>query len=138
MSKENTTVAHRQTDGTIVQLADGSTKPLEDKTDWVRLRPMSDEEVTAAAANDPDAQPTTPSQWRTARRGPLTQTLRRALSQAQEEFAARYRISLGTLRDWEQGRCEPDQPGRAYLIVIACDPEGVMHMLSNPRPLLTP
>ena len=27
---------------------------------------------------------------------------------AQEEFAARFRIPLGTLRDWEQGRSEPD------------------------------
>jgi hypothetical protein len=43
----------------------------------------------------------------------------------QEEFAARYRIPLGTLRDWEQGRAEPDQPTRAYLTVIAHDPKGV-------------
>ena len=31
----------------------------------------------------------------------------------------RYRVPLGSLRDWEQGRCEPDQPARAYLAVIA-------------------
>jgi putative transcriptional regulator len=30
----------------------------------------------------------------------------------QEEFAARYHIPLGILRDWEQGRTEPDQPAR--------------------------
>jgi putative transcriptional regulator len=41
----------------------------------------------------------------------------------------RYRIPIGTLRDWEQGRCEPDQPARAYLIVIAHDPEGVLRAL---------
>ncbi|MDR5009525.1 transcriptional regulator, partial [Agrobacterium fabacearum] len=33
-------------------------------------------------------------------------------------------IPLGTLRDWEQGRSEPDQPARAYLKVIAVYPEG--------------
>jgi putative transcriptional regulator len=49
----------------------------------------------------------------------------RALALTQEEFAARYHISLGTLRDWEQGPSEPDQPARAYLTVIARDPEGV-------------
>lgn len=49
--------------------------------------------------------------------------IRRALSLTQEEFSARYQIPLGTLRDWEQGRSEPDQPARAYLKVIAADPE---------------
>ena len=51
------------------------------------------------------------------------------LGLTQEEFAARYRIPLGTLRDWEQGRSEPDQPARAYLTVIAHDPEGVRRAL---------
>ena len=42
----------------------------------------------------------------------------------QEEFSALYHIPLGTLRDWEQGRSEPDQPAHAYLKVIAVDPKG--------------
>ena len=134
MSKQNTIVAKRQSDGTVVQvLPDGSTKPLADKTDWARLRAMTDEEVTAAAMSDPDAQPMAPNQLRTARRLPRTKTLRRALALTQEEFAARYHIPLGTLRDWEQGRCEPDQPARAYLTVIAHDPEGVKRALAEKR-----
>jgi len=130
MSKKNTIVAKRRNDGTVVQVsADGSTKPLEDKTDWARLRAMTNEEVTAAALADADAQPRTPERLRKARRAPRTKTLRRALHLTQEEFAARYRIPIGTLRDWEQGRCEPDQPARAYLAVIAHDPEGVQRAL---------
>jgi len=70
-------------------------------------------------------------QLRTARRVPRTKTLRRALGLTQEEFAARYNIPLGTLRDWEQGRCEPDQPARAHLAVIAHDPEGVKRALAE-------
>src|SRR5579872_3762337 len=132
MSVKNIIVAKRQSDGRIVQaLPDGSTKPFEDKTDWNRLRAMTDEEVTAAAMSDPDARPLPPEQRRTARRVPRTKTLRRALSLTQEEFAARYHIPLGTLRDWEQGRCEPDQPARAYLTVIAHDPEGVKRALGR-------
>jgi putative transcriptional regulator len=132
MSKENTIVAKRRSDGTIVQvLPDGSTKPLKDKTDWARLRAMTDDEVNAAAMADPDARPMTPEQLRAARRVPRTKTLRRALGLTQEEFALRYHIPLGTLRDWEQGRCEPDQPSRAYLTVIAHDPEGVKRALSK-------
>jgi putative transcriptional regulator len=130
LSKKNTIVAKRQSDGTIVQvLADGSTKPLEDKTNWARLRAMTDEEVTAAARSDPNARPMTLKQLRSARRVPRTKTLRRALHLTQEEFATRYRIPIGTLRDWEQGRCEPDQPAQAYLTVIARDPEGVQRAL---------
>jgi len=132
MSKENTIAAKRQIEGTIVQvLPDGSTKPFEDKTDWERLRAMTDEEVIAAALTDPDALPLTPEQLRTAHRVPRTRTLRRALALTQEEFAAQYHIPIGTLRDWEQGRCEPDQPGRAYLTVIAHDPEGVKRALAG-------
>jgi putative transcriptional regulator len=135
MSKQNTIVAKRLSDGTLVRvLPDGSINPLEDKTDWARLRAMTDEEVTVAAMSDPDARPMTPEQFRTARRVPRTKTLRRALALTQEEFAARYHIPLGTLRDWEQGRCEPDQPARAYLTVIAHDPEGVKRALAE-RPL---
>ena len=66
-----------------------------------------------------------------AKRVPRIKTLRRALGLTQEEFAARYRIPLGTLRDWEQGRSEPDQPTRAYLTVIAHDPEGVRRALQS-------
>lgn len=134
MSKQNTIVARLQSDGTLVRvLADGTTKPLPDKTDWARVRAMTDEEVTAAARNDPDAQPMSAERLRSTRRVPRTKTLRRALALTQEEFAARYHIPLGTLRDWEQGRCEPDQPARAYLAAVAHDPEGVKRALMGKR-----
>ena len=132
MSKENIVVARRQSEGTLVKVfPDGSTGPMEDKTDWARLRAMTDEEIMAAAMTDPDARPLTDEQLRTARRVPRAKTLRRALALTQEEFAVRYHIPLGTLRDWEQGRCDPDQPARAYLTVIAHDPEGVQRTLAK-------
>ena len=40
-------------------------------------------------------------------------------------------IPIGTLRDWEQGRTEPDQANRAYLKVIAVDPEFVKRALAQ-------
>jgi putative transcriptional regulator len=72
----------------------------------------------------------TPAQLRTVRRVPRAKTLRRALALTQEEFATRYHIPLGAWRDWEQGRCAPDQPARAYLTVIAHDPEGAKRALA--------
>ncbi|HUB49747.1 MAG TPA: helix-turn-helix domain-containing protein [Acetobacteraceae bacterium] len=44
-----------------------------------------------------------------------------ALGLTQEEFSVRFRVPLGTVRDWEQGKTEPDQAARAYLKVIAAD-----------------
>lgn len=77
-----------------------------------------------------------PEEFHKARRVPRAKTLRRALGLTQEEFATRYQIPIGTLRDWEQGRAEPDQPARAYLKAIAGDPEGVQRALriGAPRP----
>ena len=51
----------------------------------------------------------------------------------QEAFAARYRIPVGTLRDWEQGRAEPDQAACAYLTVIAREPDVVLNALKPSR-----
>jgi putative transcriptional regulator len=135
MSKGNTIVAKVMSDGTLVQvLSDGTTRPLRDRTDWARVDAMTEEEVHAAAMADPDARPMTPEEMAKARRVPRVKTLRRALGLTQEEFAARYHIPLGTLRDWEQGRTEPDQPARAYLKVIASNPEWVSRALaSGPR-----
>ena len=99
------------------------------KHDWSRLDAMTDEKAHAAALNDPDARPVTEADFARLRRVPRVRTLRRALALTQEEFAARYHIPLGTLRDWEQGRSEPDQPAKAYLTVIARDPQGVERAL---------
>ena len=82
-------------------------------------RPMTKAEIEAAAQADPDAQPLTEADMATMPRIPRAKTLRRALGLTQQEFATRYHIPLGTLRDREQGRAEPDQPVRAYLKAIA-------------------
>lgn len=97
--------------------------------DWSRFDAMTDEERHAAALNDPNAQPMTEDDFKRMKRVPRAKSLRRALGLSQEEFAARYHIPIGTLRDWEQGRAEPDQAARAYLKVIACEPEMVRKAL---------
>ena len=93
---------------------------------------MTPEAIVRAARADPDAQPLTETDLGRMRRTPQAKMIRRALDLTQEEFAARYRIPLGTLRDWEQGRAEPDQPTRAYLMLIARDPDHVNRIL-NPK-----
>jgi putative transcriptional regulator len=102
------------------------------KHDWSEADSMTEEEILAAALSDPDAQPLTPDDFKRMKRVPRTKTLRRALKLTQEEFSARYRIPLGTLRDWEQGASEPDTTARAYLTIIAKDPEFVAKALIPP------
>jgi len=89
------------------------------------MRAMSEEEIEAAARADPDAQPLSAADLQRMKRTPRAKIIRRAFRLTQEQFAACFRIPIGTIRDWEQGISEPDAAARAYLIVIAADPVGV-------------
>src|SRR3954471_7438742 len=95
-------------------------------------RSMTAEAIQRAAHADRDAQPLSETEIKRIKRTPQARVIRRALELTQEEFAARYHIPLGTLRDWEQGRAEPDQLARAYLKLIARDPDHVNRIL-NPK-----
>jgi putative transcriptional regulator len=127
MSKAITTAKIRS-DGKVVKVSrDG----VETEFPNTPMRPMTEAQVKAAAGADRDARPMTVAELARAQRVPRVKTLRRALGFTQEEFSLRYQIPIGTLRDWEQGRTEPDQPARAYLKVIARDPERVRLILST-------
>jgi len=106
-----------------------TTKKNRDKYDWSRFDAMTEEECQAAALRDPEAQPITPENEGRLKRTPQVKIIRRALGLSQEEFAARFHIPLGTLRDWEQSRKEPDAAARAYLTVIARNPQAVRDAL---------
>ncbi len=103
------------------------------KHDWTRFDAMTDAEHHAAAMKDPDAQPLRPEDMKRMKRTPQVKIIRRALGLSQEEFAAKFHIPLGTLRDWEQSRKEPDAAARAYLVVIARNPSAVNEAL-RPAP----
>jgi putative transcriptional regulator len=51
--------------------------------------------------------------------------IRRKLKLSQSEFAARFGIAPGTLRDWEQRRKRPEGPARVLLMVIEREPDAV-------------
>ena len=123
----NTTITARiRADGAVVEILDDGTERPFPKT----ALPDMTNEISAAAA-DPDARPMSEAELRAARRIPRVKTLRRVLGLTQEEFASRFHIPLGTLRDWEQGRTQPDQPARAYLRAIAGDAGAVSRALEN-------
>ena len=109
-----------------------SEEPMMSKTkfDWSKTDSLTDAQIVAAAESDPDALPLSEAQLKNMKRTPQVKTIRRALKLSQEEFAERFRIPVGTLRDWEQGRKEPDAATRAYLIVIGRDPDAVSKALA--------
>ena len=91
-----------------------------------RMAAMTEEEIERNAAADPDNPPLDPDAFaETVRR------VRRSTGLPQVEFAARYRINLARLRDWEQGRFLPDSVALAYLRVIETETEAVERALAG-------
>lgn len=91
--------------------------------DRARLTDRTDAEIEAAARADPDNPPLDPATLDRMVLGREVRRIRQASGLSQPQFAARYHIGLGRLRDYEQARSEPDFPVMAYLRLIADYPE---------------
>ena len=101
---------------------------------WARLRAKTNDQVLAEARADSTALPV--EDRRTGGLGrvgrvSLAKRIRWALHMSQLEFAKTFRIPLGTLRDWEQHRRDPDKAAQAYLEVIAREPDAVRRALAR-------
>lgn len=97
--------------------------------DWDRVGSMTEEDIERAIADDPDAAPPMSDVEITAAR---VRWVRKTTGLSQEQFSARCRVPVGTLRDWEQARREPDAAALAYLRVIEREPEAVARALTAP------
>jgi len=115
--------------GSITSFSLNPKKPP--KTDWRAFDAMSEERRHQAALSDPDCPPATKAQLARARRVPTVRALRKKLNLTQEEFAARFHLPLGTVRDWEQGAHVPDKAAQVLLTVIAKDPDAVARALES-------
>jgi len=101
---------------------------------WARLRSKTNRQVLNEARADPTALPV--EDRKRSSLGPvgrvsLPKRIRWSLHMSQIEFAKTFRIPLGTLRDWEQHRRDPDRAAQAYLAVIAREPEAVRRALAR-------
>ena len=99
--------------------------------DWKEFDALTDAEVMARAMTDPDNKPLTKEDLRRMKRRPRAYVIRRAVRMTQEEFADAFGLSLPTLRDWEQGRYEPDNAAKTLLRVIATNPDAVKAALKT-------
>jgi putative transcriptional regulator len=113
---------------------------------WLRpateeeLDALTDDEIAAAVASDPDAAPImTEEEWDAALAHEAERDrygvarLRRRLGMAQIVFADRYGLPYQALRAWERGELEPDRPARVLLAAIAADPELVARAAERAR-----
>jgi putative transcriptional regulator len=57
--------------------------------------------------------------------------VRRKLGMSQNDFADQFGISPATLRNWEQGRRQPDGPARVLLTIIDREPAAVQRVLAS-------
>ena len=89
------------------------------KADWSKFDAMSTKKRHAAALMDEDCPPATAAQLAKAKRMPDIKKIRLKLNLTQEQFAKQFHLSLGAVRDWEQGSHKPDRAASALLKVIA-------------------
>ena len=99
---------------------------------WARLRSKTNDQVLAEARSDPTALPV--EDRKLSSLGPVgrisrAKRIRWRLHMSQIEFAKTFHIPLGTVRDWEQHRRDPDRAAQAYLEVIAREPDAVRRAL---------
>ena len=62
---------------------------------------------------------------------PDVRSLREKHGLSQSRFAAMMGISVGTLRNWEQGRRKPEGSARVLLKVVEKHPEAVFDVVAN-------
>ncbi len=81
---------------------------------------------------EPDADaPLTDEEFARGHGAMLARRARAATGLTQDEFAKRFGIPVGSLRDWEQGRRAPDSAAESYLRVIARMPDAVARVLHD-------
>ena len=100
-------------------------------TDWARVLAMTEEELHQNALDDPDNPPLTDEQLARMRRVPNSRAIRENMGLTQREFARRFELALGNVRDWEQGVRRPDSTARAYPRVIQHNPDAVRAALDR-------
>jgi len=91
-------------------------------TDWTVVDALTDEDLHAAAAADPDNPPLTEEQFRRFRPVPFARRVRCRLGLSQAGFAKRFGIPIKTIRAWEQGQRMPGAASRLLLHVIELEP----------------
>lgn len=95
------------------------------------LAAMSDEQIAANAAADPDNPPMSDAEWSRGRTRWLTRKAREAAGLSQAKFAEAFHLNVRTVQGWESGRKTADDTAVALLEVIMREPVMVRQVLSR-------
>ena len=57
--------------------------------------------------------------------------IRKSANLTQDQFADRFKLPVGSVRDWEQNRRQPDSGSRIYLQMIEADPAAVEQIIAK-------
>jgi putative transcriptional regulator len=102
--------------------------------DWAALEALTDEEIKAQIAADPDVAPELDWSLDDPKVRIMVPTdvkaIRAKFGLSQEKFAKTFALSLATLRDWEQERRMPHGPARTLLQIIDREPAAVRRALA--------
>lgn len=63
--------------------------------------------------------------------GPDVKAIRAKTRLSQVKFAAKLRVPVGTVRDWEQHRRSPDAPARTLLGMVDADPKAALDLIER-------
>lgn len=63
--------------------------------------------------------------------GPDVKAIRARTGLSQAKFAAKLRVPVATVRDWEQHRRSPDAPARTLLGMINADPKVALGLIER-------
>ena len=104
------------------------------KTNWNRLRNISDRDIEKAAKTDLDAPLLAENELRQFKRVNAVQIIdvkkvRNSLHLSQEKFAVFFGVSKRTIQEWEQHRRTPSATSRNFLRVVQYAPRVVQSAL---------
>lgn len=128
ISKTKLDVKHRDTKQPIITLSWDEAMQLASAINPHQFEHLDDTVLTKRAKRDKNNPPLEDRHLDNGSLIPiprLIKTARRKMRLNQADFALKFRLAVGTLRDWEQGRRLPDGPALAYLQLIAKDPKQV-------------
>lgn len=105
------------------------------KTNWAKVKSLTEKQIILAAKSDPDAKPLTKTQLNKFKRVQApkeinVKAIREKLHVSQKEFASYFGVSVRTIQEWEQHRRKPTTVARNFLKVIDKAPKAVLKALA--------
>lgn len=117
-------------------MKENHTMKFKGKTDWDKVKSLTEEDIERAASSDPDAPLLTKEELAGFKRANPdiefdVKFIRNRQEMTQEEFSSNYGINKRTLQGWERRAKKPSATEITFLMVIDKYPEEVKRMVRD-------